>query len=123
MYPDVRDGRPSRDVPIDATDVVARLVGTDLGELESAAQVVRPELPGQHAMDPTADRQVERAEQRDRRRPGSGSLLRAVDRERGRHAVCSVDASWGTGTAGRTRSRIMSAVTSSARAVKLGTIR
>ena len=66
--PDVRDGRAGGDVPVDAADVVARLIRTDLGELEPAAEIVRPELAGEHAVDPTPDRQVERAEQRDRRR-------------------------------------------------------
>ena len=61
---DVRDGGPGGDVPVDPADVVARLVGPDLGQLEAAAEVVRPVLPGEQPVDPTADRQVERAEQR-----------------------------------------------------------
>ena len=54
--PDVGHGRPRRDVPVDVADVVARLVRPDLGELGAAATVVRPELPGEEAVDAGARR-------------------------------------------------------------------
>ena len=43
---DVRDRRPGGDVPVDPADVVAGLVGADLGQLGAAAEVVGPVLPG-----------------------------------------------------------------------------
>ena len=77
---DVRDRGAGRDVPVDPADVVAGLIRTDLRQLEPAAQVVGAELAGDEAVDAPADRQVERAEQRDRGRAGTrrllGSLLR-----------------------------------------------
>ena len=80
--PDVRDRRPGGDVPVDPPDVVARLVGTDLGELGATAEVVRPVLAGHEAADPPPDGHVERAQERlgrgarpglrGRTRPGEG---------------------------------------------------
>ena len=95
-----------------------------------------PGTPGEQAADPPPDRHVERAEERLRRRAGAGpgrtgpgaaapasgtrlgghadALRRGCHaRRRGRNAA----------RPGSARSRIMSAVTSSASAVKLGTIR
>src|SRR6185436_10157470 len=126
---DVRDGGPRGDVPVDAPHVVARLVRADLRELGAAAQVVSAELARQEPADPAGDGQVERAEQRLRGRTRTGLRRGARPVQRGEgHAdrsarTTSVVARRGSGTAARIRSRIMSAVTSSARAVKLGTIR
>ena len=124
MDPDVRDGRPRGDVPVDPADVVARLVRADLGELGAAAQVVGAVLPGDEAPDPAPHRDVEGAEERLGCRPGSRLGLGARSREqRQAHAEMLAAVSCGIGTAGISRSRIMSAVTSSDRALKLGTIR
>ena len=80
------------------------------------------------------DGEVEGAEERLRRRAGAGRGL-GPDGSRGSqgaeargHAdrsaeLRSMPLAWGSGTIGISRSRIMSVVTSSARAVKLGTIR
>src|SRR5262249_36988308 len=112
-----------RRVPVDAPDVVARLVRPDLGELGAAAEVTRPELAGHEPADAPADRQVEGTQQRLRRGPGSRLRRRAGPRRAGGHAVRSSVISRGAGTCGMIRSRSMSGVTSSARAAKLGTMR
>ena len=71
------------DVPVDPPDVVARLVGADLGELRAAAEVAGPVVPGDEAADLARDRQLERAEQRLGRRAGAGAGRRAgADRGR-----------------------------------------
>ena len=121
---DVGHGRPRGDVPVDPPHVVARLVRPNLGELRATAQVVRPVLPGDEAADASADGDVERAQERLRRRTRSGLRLRSAAGQRcERHADSSAAVSCGAGTAGTIRSRIMSGLTSSASALKLGTIR
>jgi hypothetical protein len=78
---DVRDARPGRHVPVDAPDVVAGLVRTDLGELGAAAEVVGAVLPGDEAADPAPDGQVERAQEHLGSRARSRTLLRTCSSE------------------------------------------
>src|SRR4029079_13850097 len=120
---DVGRGHPGRGVPVDAPDVVAWLVGPDLGELRAAAEVPCAELARDEAADAAPDREVERAQERLRRGAGSRLRRRAEPRREGGHAVRSSVIIRGAGTCGMIRSRSMSGVTSSARAEKLGTMR
>ena len=112
------------DVPVDPADVVARLVRTDLGELEAAAEVAGAVLPGDEAADPAPDVRSSARISTSGVGPGPGRVRACDGRGRGRLTrLISAPASCGTGTAAMSRSRIMSAETSSARAVKLGTMR
>ena len=139
MDADVRHGHPCRHVPVDSPYVIAGFVGAHLGELGTATQLVGAELPRHEAVDPAPDGDVEGPEQRlgggagtwsrrraRRGRPGPGCrgpCCRGPGDTAGDHADSSSVTSLGAGTAGMIASSIRSGVTSSARAVKLGTIR
>ena len=62
MHAHVRLVRTGRREPVDLAHVVARLVGTHLGELGGDAELARAELTAQDAVDASAHGQVERAQ-------------------------------------------------------------
>ena len=117
VHPHVRLAGPRGHVPVDPPDVVAGDVGADEGELGAVAEhrraVVACELPFHAA----PDRDVERAQEAVRDRPRPGPRRRGGRCDRWSHAaLVSARSSCGIGTAARTRSRIVSGVTSSASA-------
>ena len=119
LHPDVRLARARGHVPVDQPDVVARLVGADLGELAAAAEQVRAVIAREQAVDAPADRELERAEQRLRHRPGAGALRRLDDTEcpQAAHAATGrPSSSGGAATVASTASSTSSAVRCSASA-------
>ena len=107
-----------RGVPVDTPDVVARLPLADLRELRADADRGSAMLAGEQPVDPPADLQIERAQERlgERARawdcPGSS----ARGGGGGAHAARSTRSISGMGTASRTESTIESAPTSAASA-------
>jgi hypothetical protein len=76
-----------RDVPLDAPDVVAGHVRPDLRKLDAVAVVRRPELAGEHSVQPAADLDAARAAPR-RQRSRSGRSVQS----KAAGARCSRDA-------------------------------
>ena len=139
---DVRLAGTGGHVPVDPADVVARDVRTDQRQLGSVAEERRAVVAGEQALHAPPDRDVERAKQPVRDRPRAGTGRRRCGGGRrgasgatpsprtnldsfavgfvlgfGSHAaLVSASSSCGTGTAARTRWRIVSGLTSSASA-------
>ena len=109
-------------VPLDPAHVVSGLVRPNLPELAADSGERRAVVAREQAVDPAADRQLERAQRRRRQRPGPGRRRRPARCERvgdgGAHATARVRprSICGAGTAARTESRIVSDATSSASA-------
>src|SRR6185503_20600076 len=101
-------------VPVDEADVVARHIGPDLRELAAQPERRCPVLTGEQAVDPATQPEVEGAKKllRHRPRPGPG---RGADGGDG-HAASCPRSIWGRGTAARTASSTVSALTPSASA-------
>ena len=119
LHPDVRLARARGHVPVDQADVVTRLVGPYLRELAAAPEHVRAVIAREQAVHAPADRELERAEQRLRHRPGTGALRRLDDTECpqwGHAATGRPSSSGGIATACSTRSSTSSAVRCSASA-------
>ncbi len=115
----VRDAGSGGHVPVHPAHVVAGLVGTDLGQLAACPEPAGAVVAGEHALDPAADRQVERAQECIRQRPwpGPGCSSRARQRlERAHATLARPRSTCGSGTAATTSSRMASGVTSSASA-------
>src|SRR5262249_13231210 len=113
----VRFARARGDVPVDATNVVARNVRTDLRELGAVAEQDGAVVPGEQSLHPLRDRHVERAQQRIRERPGAGAFGgRSRVQGSGHAALVRARSIFGCGTAAITASRMVSALTSSASA-------
>ena len=117
----VRLAGARRHVPLDAPDVVARLVGPHLPELAADARERGAVVAREQAVDAATDRQLERAQRGRRERPRAGLLgvrIGASGSAVGRaHAACVRPRSiCGIGTAASTWSRIASGATSSASA-------
>ena len=101
LHPDVRLPRARGHVPVDQADVVARLVRPHLRELAAAPEHVRAVIARQQAVDAPADRELERAEQRLRHRPGTGALRRLDDTECPQSAVTLLPAARARAAASR----------------------
>jgi hypothetical protein len=115
----VRLAGPGRDVPVDSPHVVAGDVRSDLGQLGPVTVDERAVVAGEQALDPASDADVERAKQALGQRPGTWPVGRALRAENAHAALAAwrvVRSICGTGTAAITWSRIVSGLTSSARA-------
>ena len=88
----VRLAGPGGGVPVDQADIVARLIGSHLGQLGARPVAGRELVAGQQASQAPPDRELECPEQRLRRRTGTGRSGRADDRQlaiTGRHQALS----------------------------------
>ena len=114
LHADVRLTGARGDVPVDEADVVPGHVRTDLRELGAGTERGRSVLSGEEPVDPSSQRELERAQQllghRPRARAGGGA------RRCEGHAASRPRSIWGSGTAARTASSRVSGVTPSASA-------
>ncbi len=119
VHAHVRLAGPGGHVPVDPADVVAVGVRPDLRELGAVALERRAVVAGEQALHLAADVDVERAQERDRHRPGAGPVGRRSPRQgprRAHAALVLARSTCGAGTAARTESRMLSGLTSSASA-------
>ena len=82
VHADVRLAHPRGHVPVHVAHVVAGPVGADDRELGAAADLRRQVLAGHEALDPPQDREIQRAQDGRRDRPGTGALGCALGRDR-----------------------------------------
>ncbi len=127
LYAHVRLTRARGDVPVDQAHVVADLVRADLSELAATPEQRRTVVAGEQPVDTSADRELERPQERVGHRPGTGLVRRRRDAQRGdapAHAAAGRPrSSCGWGTAASTTSSTSSADRSSASAWYVSTSR
>src|SRR5512132_1858170 len=112
----VRLTGPRGDGPVDAADVVAQDVRTDLSELGALPEERGAVVAGQEPFHPPPNADLERAKERVRHRPGAGPSRCLGAPKRVHAALARFRSICGVGTAAITSSRIASGVTSSASA-------